>query len=110
MIFGQSAGAASIKNLVTSNESKKLVSKAIIQSIGGLGELIPSPAQDVAENIGKEMMDAAGLTTLEAMRAATPDQLNAAFGAFMATGKIQGLPFTPHIDGRLLGKSFTEAI
>lgn len=109
MIFGQSAGAASIKNLVTSNESKKLVSKAIIQSIGGLGELIPAPAQDVAENIGKEMMDAAGLTTLEAMRAATPDQLNAAFGAFMTTGKIQGLPFTPHIDGRLLGKSFTEA-
>lgn len=109
MIFGQSAGAASIKNLVTSNESKKLVSRAIIQSIGGLGELIPAPAQDVAENIGKEMMDAAGLTTLEAMRAATPDQLNAAFGAFMATGKVQGLPFTPHIDGRLLGKSFTEA-
>ena len=109
MIFGQSAGAASIKNLVTSNESKNLVSKAIIQSIGGLGELIPAPAQDVAENIGKEMMDAAGLTTLEAMRAATPDQLNAAFGAFMTTGKIQGLPFTPHIDGRLLGKSFTEA-
>ncbi len=109
MIFGQSAGAASIKNLVTSNESKKLVSRAIIQSIGGLGEVIPAPAQDVAENIGKEMMDAAGLTTLETMRAATPEQLNAAFGAFMATGKVQGLPFTPHIDGRLLGKSFTEA-
>ena len=108
-IFGQSAGAASIKNLVTSNESKKLVSKAIIQSIGGLGEVIPAPAQDVAENIGKEMMDAAGLTTLEAMRAATPEQLDAAFGAFMATGKVQGLPLVPHIDGRLLGKSFTEA-
>ncbi|MCR4765544.1 MAG: carboxylesterase family protein [Bacteroidaceae bacterium] len=109
MIFGQSAGAASIKNLVTSNESKKLVSKAIIQSIGGLGEVIPSPAQDVAENIGKEMMDDAGLTTLEAMRAASPKQLDAAFGAFMAKGKVQGLPLVPHLDGRLLGKSFTEA-
>ena len=109
MIFGQSAGAASIKNLVTSNESKKLVSKAIIQSIGGLGEVIPAPAQDVAENIGKEMMDAAGLTTLEAMRAAKPEELDAAFGAFMATGKVKGLPLVPHIDGRLLGKTFTQA-
>ena len=108
-ILGQSAGAASIKNLVTSNESKKLVSKAIIQSIGGIGDLIPSPAQDVAENIGKEMMDAVGLTTLEAMRAAAPEKLDEGFGAFMATGKVQGLPLTPHLDGRLLGKSFTEA-
>jgi len=110
MIFGQSAGAASIKNLVTSNESRPLVSKAIVQSIGGLGELIPGPAQDTAEAQGKEMMDAAGLTTLEAMRAATPAQLDAAVAAYRATGKLTGLPFVPHPDGRLLGKDFTQAV
>lgn len=108
MIFGQSAGAASIKNLVVSNESKKLVSKAIIQSIGGLGEVIPGPAQDVAEAQGKDIMDAGGLTTLEAMRAATPAQLSEAFSKYMAEKKTWVM-LVPHTDGRLLGKPFTEA-
>ena len=39
-ILGQSAGAASIKNLVMSPLSKKLISHAIIQSGGGIDEQV----------------------------------------------------------------------
>lgn len=110
MIFGQSAGAASIKNLVISNESKKLVSKAIIQSIGGMGELIPGPPSDVAEAQGKAIMDAGGYDTLEKMRAASMDDLNNALLKYQQENNVPFLMMTPHIDGRLIGKTFTEAV
>ena len=109
-IFGQSAGASSIRNLCASPLSKGLISKAIIQSIGGLGELIPPMPAENVEAIGKAIMDAGGLTTLEQMRAATPEELNAAQRAYMAQNRGGGfLMMTPHVDSKVLPKTFTDA-
>ena len=108
-IFGQSAGAASIKNLVASPLSKNMVAKAIVQSIGGLGDLIPGAPADVAEAQGKAIMDAGDFTTLEQMRAATPEQLNAAMQKYQQESGNRFLMMTPHVDGKLLPKGFTDA-
>lgn len=109
-IFGQSAGASSIRNLCASPLSKGLISKAIIQSIGGLGELIPPMPAENVEATGKAMMDAGGLTTLEQMRAATPQELDAAQRAYMAQNRGGGfLMMTPHVDSKVLPKTFTDA-
>ena len=109
-IFGQSAGASSIRNLCASPLSKGLISKAIIQSIGGLNELIGLPTEENAEAIGKGMMDAGGLATLEQMRAATPEELTAAQRTYMEQNRGGFLVMTPHLDGKLLTKSYADAV
>lgn len=109
MVFGQSAGAASIKNLVSSPLSRGLVSGAIIQSIGGIGDLIPPMTAEMAEQQGKAIMDAGQLTTLEQMRAATPAQLDSALAAYRKASGIPFLMLSPHLDGKLLVKDFTSA-
>lgn len=101
-VMGQSAGAASVKNLVISPLSKGLIRHAIIQSGGGIGKFIDdgrTPEQ--ADSAGKALMDAAGLATVEAMRAASPSALL----KIMAWGNAQ-----PHTDGTVLTEDFDHSV
>ena len=102
-IFGQSAGAMSVKNLLVSPLSRDLVAGAIIQSGGGLGSrgLVSDGEikQATYDAQGKEVMDKAGLETLADLRAATPETLLAADGWFW-----------PHLDGKVLTETFDEAL
>ena len=99
-IMGQSAGAMSVKTLLVSPLSRDLIAGAIIQSGGGLSTrgLTPDGSQERFDAMGKAAMDQAGLTSLEAMRAATTDQIRAVQGWFM-----------PHPDGLVVTGSFEEA-
>ena len=102
-IMGQSAGAGSVKTLVSSPLTKGLVSKAIIQSGGGLGNFLSggdsrAPLSSYDER-GKQTMDAAGFDTLEKMRKASVEELSS-----VRTG-MGG----PHPDGNLVTMSFDEA-
>ena len=112
-IFGQSAGASSIKNLVMSPLSKDLMAKAIIQSGGGIAKEnpnAPAPADPkMYDELGKAMMDAGGLTSLEKMRAASPAELNAASAAYVAAGN-RSVRMAPHTDGKVLLESFDQAV
>lgn len=107
-VFGQSAGAQSVKTMVVSPQTKGLVSKAIIQSIGGIGEAFQWMTEEQYEKIGKDIMDAGGLTTLEQMRSASYDDLMAAYSKYVADTK-QFLMLSPHLDGHLLTTDFTTA-
>lgn len=102
-IFGQSAGAMSVKNLLVSPLSRDLVAGAIIQSGGGLGSrgLVSDGemTQAIYDAQGKEVMDKAGLETLADLRASTPETLLAAGGWFW-----------PHLDGKVLTETFDEAL
>ena len=106
-IFGQSAGARSIKNLVTSPLSKDLVAKAIIQSGGGAsraeGRPVPPPA--VYEELGKAFAEANGWTTLEQMRAASTDAVK---NAVMPDGYV--MSFRPYVDGHFMSEDFNDAL
>lgn len=101
-VMGQSAGAASVKNLVISPLSRGLIRHAIIQSGGGIGKFIDDERTPTeADAIGKELMDKAGLTTLEQMRTARPEDIL----KITAWGNAQ-----PHTDGYLLTESFDKAV
>ena len=103
-VLGQSAGAASIKNLVSSPLSKGMIKNAIIQSGGGIDSFGTSDnGQKQAETTGKTFMDKFGYTSLKKMRNAPAEEL---LNHFKAEG--MGL-FRPHIDGILLKESFDDA-
>ncbi len=102
-IMGQSAGAGSVKTLVSSPLTKGLVSKAIIQSGGGLGGMLgggssATPMSSYDER-GKKMMDDAGFDSLAKIRAASVEELS----------KVRAGMGGPHPDGNLVTMGFDEA-
>lgn len=112
-VFGQSAGAMSVKNLLISPASRDLIAKAIIQSGGGVGTKGLAPARGVSQEshdaLGKAIMDNAGLETLEKMRAASAREVFEAAGKFMAARK-GFVMLSPHNDGKYLTETFDEAL
>ena len=102
-IFGQSAGAMSVKTLMSAPAARKLIAGAIIQSGGGLDTRGLSPVNDVPQAFydaqGQEVMDKAGLETLTDLRSATPESLLQAGGWF-----------SPHLDGKVLTDTFEDAV
>ena len=100
-VFGQSAGAMSVKTLLVSPLSRGLMAGAIIQSGGGLSTrgLTPEATQEQADAQGKALMDAAGLTNLADMRAAPASRI---------LGALKGM-LTPHLDGKVLTEGFEKA-
>jgi hypothetical protein len=82
-IFGQSAGAMAITSLMTSPLAEGLFHRAIAESIMG-GGAAPNGANATLaaqEQAGAQAAQQAGLTTLAAMRALTPEQVTATFRA-----------------------------
>lgn len=102
-IFGQSAGAMSVKTLLTSPKAKDKVAKAIIQSGGGISVTSLAPQantpQSVYDNMGKAVMDGVGATTLAEMRAIPAEDMLKIFGMM-----------SPHIDGEVLTEDFDQAL
>ena len=111
-VMGQSAGAMSVQTLVTSPLSKGLVAGAIIQSGGGITEraLLGGTPLEVSEQGGKALMDWAGYTTLEEMRAAPAEEFVTLTYKYMAqTGQWLQAGTSPVIDGKVLPKAFGDA-
>ena len=122
-IFGQSAGAGSVKTLVASPLTAGLIDKAVIMSGGGLNVPQPqaaapaanpargpvlSPEEQAARN--KEIFDWAGYDSLEKMRRAGTTEVYALptiYGG--ATGQRASLTGSPVVDGWCNVKSFDEA-
>ena len=133
MIFGQSAGAGSVKTLCESPLARGLFNKAVIMSGGGM--TVPQPAPVVpaaapsrpaapaasmrafrpttlpeAEQQVKTVMDWAGLTDLQKMRAASTEMLYSLGSIYnAASGKFAYVTGSPIVDGYVSLKSFDEA-
>ena len=107
-IFGQSAGGASVRNLCISPMSKNLISKAIIQSGGGLSDLVPtaSKAQSEVDAISKKAFDEIGYTSLAELRAESADSI---FKVAQKLSSQRIISLRPHQDGVVLPQSFEEA-
>ena len=112
-VFGQSAGAMSVKNLLTSPLSRGLFAGAIIQSGGGVGLRLLSPTESTPQSFydeqGKAIMDHSGLTDLSLMREASAETVFAASGKYSADGK-GWVMLSPHIDGKVLTEDFDQAL
>ena len=128
MIFGQSAGAGSVKTLCESPLARGLFNKAIIMSGGGITVPQPAPAGAPAGRMGrmggmfrqmslqeseqqtKEVMDWAGLTDLKKMRAASTETIHALASIYNgATGKFASITGSPIVDGYVSLESFDAA-
>ena len=130
MIFGQSAGAGSVKTLCASPLTKGLFNKAVIMSGGGIstspaggmgmgmgmGMGVSRPetsgtALERAEAQAKEILDWAGLTTLQKMRSASTEVMYTVGTLYSSvtgdrSARINGSPI---IDGYVSTQSFDEA-
>ena len=116
-ILGQSAGAGSVKSLVSSSLTGNLIKKAIIQSGGGVNVPPPgAPAQpaglttEVIGNLVKGLFDWAGYDTLEKMRAASTEEVFTLVNRYTAeTGQPFRLATRPFVDGYVSLESFDAA-
>jgi len=118
-ILGQSAGAGSVKTLVSSPLTGNLIKKAIIQSGGGVNIRpagMPAPVQPAVSqmsllgNAYKELFDWAGYDTLEKMRAASTEEVFGLAARYTAeTGNRIRLSTSPVIDGYVSVESFDSA-
>lgn len=109
-VLGQSAGGGSIRCLCIAPESKELMSRAIIMSAGGLGgRLAEGMPQAEADALGKAVLEAGGLTTLEQMYAATGAEIQAAVEKYNADNSTF-VRMPPHVDGKVLTQTFDEAV
>ncbi|MBR5724154.1 MAG: carboxylesterase family protein [Bacteroidales bacterium] len=124
-IFGQSAGAGSVKTLVASPLTEGLIDKAIIMSGGGLTVPQPqaaapaampsmarfpmlTPEEQAAKN--KEIFAWAGYDTLEKMRRAGTTEVYALPTIYAgATGQRASLTGSPVVEGYVNTKSFDNA-
>lgn len=141
MIFGQSAGAGSVKILCESPLARGLFNKAIIMSGGGMGGMGGMPRMprmggsnaapsgraggprgrggfggfapvtyEQSEQQTKEIMDWAGLTNLDLMRAAPTETIYTVGSLYTAvTGKRARVTAAPVIDGYVSVQSFDAA-
>ena len=108
MVFGQSAGAGSVKNMVASPVTRGLLSKAIIQSGGGLGRDMRRGPKQNNMDFGKELMDMAGCTTLAQMRALSAQELQNMVGRYIKEKKRYPV-LSPVSGDQLLPKGFDQA-
>ena len=128
-IFGQSAGAGSVKTLCESPLARGLFNKAVIMSGGGLTvpSAAPAPAARPAaaqanrrmframslpesEQQTKTVMDWAGLTDLKKMRAASTEMIYSLGNIYnAASGNFAYLTAMPIVDGYVSLQSFDDA-
>ena len=126
-IFGQSAGAGSVKTLCESPLARGLFHKAVIMSGGGInvpakdGEeeklatpnvkfFTYNPTLQEAEAETKKVMDWAGLTDLAKLRAASTEVLYTVGTIYNAATKSDVIIMQrPIVDGYVSLKSFDEA-
>lgn len=107
-VFGQSAGCMSVQTLVSSNLTRGMISKAILQS--GIG-LSYDHTLEAAEQEGVEFAANAGVQSLKDMRALTEAQIFAAAGPIIAKGFPTGkLAYTPVIDGYVLEDGYNVLV
>ena len=125
MIFGQSAGGGAVRTLVESPLARGLFHKAVIMSAGGMGGMgggrmafAPQTLEEI-QNANKKILDWAGLTDLQKMRAAGTETIyalstiyagaNGEAGQAGGFGRGPALTGAPIVDGYVSLKSFDEA-
>jgi len=99
-IAGQSAGAASVHDLILSPLARGLFQQSIAQSGSGMG--IPLPSSSTAEHNGVQFAQAAGVKSISGLRKLSTIQLSEALRKFSHGEMFGGRSFTPYADGVLL--------
>lgn len=109
-VMGQSAGARSVKTLVSSPIAKPRIAKAIIQSGGGISVVDQFDRDNIitVRQKGDAFMKYAGYDSLAQMKAASPQELMQKYNEYVADGGE--LTFGPVSDFYLVGTTFTASV
>lgn len=109
-IMGQSAGAMSVLNLCISPLTDGMFTKAVMNSGGGVSKLMNSTAttKDRFE-FWQMVKQEVGCSTLEELRALSPEKLFAAWQKLKKTSMKYGMVASPCIDGIALTQSGLDA-
>ena len=99
-VAGESAGAASVNNLLVAPEARGLFQRAI--SLSGASMAIELPALERGEADGAAFAARLGARDLAALRALPADRLIAASAVTPGEGGRPQLVFVPHRDGALV--------
>lgn len=110
-VFGQSAGSMSTQVLISSDLTENMPAKAIMQSgITCVEDVLLTPTLREEEKFGEKFVEYAGVSSLEELRAMTPEQILATKDQFddemFRTGI--GLSMVPNVDGYVLKETVGE--
>ncbi len=97
-IFGESAGGMSVGTLLGTPAAEGLYQRAVVQS----GSSSFASRAERATTVAREVLETAGITTVEELESAPADQILKAQGALMARGARLDLSFQPVVDGNIL--------
>ncbi len=103
-VHGQSAGGMAVRCLLASPLCRGLFRRVIIQSGGGLGEMIPIQTMADCEQLGVRILDTAGLTVDELMElpAATAYARLSEAAFTLSGGNPMAISFGPCVDGEVI--------
>lgn len=110
-VLGQSAGAVSVKTLLSIKETKSMFAKAVIQSAGGYPSMLGNGhTLEEAYSIGRCAMKIAGVDTIHELRNMSDERLKEVQKKTIEVcgGKNKILFFEPCINGTLLEGSLDE--
>ena len=110
-VFGQSAGSMSTQVLVSSDLTKNMISKAILQSgISCESDFLITPNLKEEMGYGKNFVELTGASSISELRALSTEELMKCQDKFMLDcfQKGLGFVFVPTVDGYLLSKSVKE--
>lgn len=101
-IFGQSAGAGNVQNLLASHLSGNDISGAIMQSGGGLNGVRKLPYLQSQEKVGIEFFEFAGIKDIKQARAMDADAIFELHEQFKNAIRAFGSAFSAVVDGHFL--------
>ena len=109
-LIGQSAGAQSVKTLVSSPIAKPRIAKAIIQSAGGISIADQFDRDNIftVRSKGDDFMKKAGYDSLAQMKAASPQELLEKYKEYVSAGG--DFTFQPVSDFYLVGTTFSASV
>jgi para-nitrobenzyl esterase len=97
-VFGESAGGMSIGALLGMPRAQGLFHRAILQS----GSPAFAARADAATAVARDILELAGITTVDELETVPADTILEAQGQLMARGDRLDLPFQPTVDGDVL--------
>ena len=97
-IFGESAGGMSVGTLLGLPAAEGLYHRAIVQS----GSSSFATRAEVATKTAQQVLELAGISTIEELETAPAEKILAAQGTLMARGARLDLAFQPVVDGNVL--------
>ncbi len=101
-LAGQSAGCISVQMLISSPQTQGLVSRAILQSAGGIPGFPISADRSEIIKFSQLLMNKLGARSIDEMRTLSAE--NIAYSALELAGEIGGMIWRPSVDGHLISE------